>query len=283
LLYTRTHLKNVFWRNIFVGVSFQILDNQQVACGLKLSPAAILNQNPILEMGSNLDLDSNILGKGAAMIEKVIIMGAAGRDFHNFNVYFKDNQRYHVIAFTAAQIPDIAGRLYPPELAGKLYPDGIPIHPENELADLIRQHNVDLVAFSYSDVPHVEVMHKASLAMAEGADFILIGAPYTMLKSKKRVVAVCAVRTGCGKSQTTRKVCEIIKGMGEKTVVVRHPMPYGDLRNQVVQRYSEYEDFKKHRCTIEEREEFVCRDRLRQNLSASGKRSRCHHLGRGEQ
>jgi predicted GTPase len=151
------------------------------------------------------------------MIEKVIIMGAAGRDFHNFNVYFKDNQRYHVIAFTAAQIPDIAGRLYPPELAGKLYPDGIPIHPENKLAELIRKYTVDLVAFSYSDVPHVEVMHKASLAMAEGADFILIGATYTMLKSKRKIVAVCAVRTGCGKSQTTRKVCEIIKGMGKKT------------------------------------------------------------------
>ncbi len=190
------------------------------------------------------------------MIEKVIIMGAAGRDFHNFNVYFKDNPRYNVFAFTAAQIPDIAGRLYPPELAGKSYPEGIPIYPEDELAELIRKHKVDLVAFSYSDVPHVDVMHKASLAMAEGADFILIGAPYTMLKSKKTVVAVCAVRTGCGKSQTTRKVCEIIKGMGKKVVVVRHPMPYGDLRKQIVQRYSAYEDFEKNQCTIEEREEY---------------------------
>ncbi|MCK5206063.1 MAG: GTPase, partial [Desulfobacterales bacterium] len=190
------------------------------------------------------------------MIEKVIIMGAAGRDFHNFNVYFKDNNRYNVIAFTAAQIPDIAGRLYPPELAGKLYPEGIPIHPEADLAELIRKHEVDLVAFSYSDVPHVEVMHKASLAMAEGADFILIGAPYTMLKSKKQVVAVCAVRTGCGKSQTTRRVCEIVKGLGKKAVVVRHPMPYGDLRDQILQRYSTYEDFEKHQCTIEEREEY---------------------------
>ena len=190
------------------------------------------------------------------MIENVIIMGAAGRDFHNFNVYFKDNPRYNVIAFTAAQIPDIAGRLYPPELAGKSYPDGISIYPEDELAELIRKHKVDLVAFSYSDVPHVDVMHKASLAMAEGADFILIGAPYTMLKSKKTIVAVCAVRTGCGKSQTTRKVCEIIKAMGKKVVVVRHPMPYGDLRLQVVQRYSAYEDFEKHQCTIEEREEY---------------------------
>ena len=190
------------------------------------------------------------------MIEKVIIMGAAGRDFHNFNVYFKDNDRYNVIAFTAAQIPDIAGRLYPPELAGKRYPKGIPIHPEDELAELIRKHKVDLVAFSYSDVPHVEVMHKASLAMAEGADFILIGAPYTMLKSKKPVVAVCAVRTGCGKSQTTRRVCEIVKGLGKKAVVVRHPMPYGDLRNQILQRYSTYEDFDTNQCTIEEREEY---------------------------
>jgi predicted GTPase len=190
------------------------------------------------------------------MIENVIIMGAAGRDFHNFNVYFKKNPRYRVVAFNAAQIPEIAGRLYPPEMAGKTYPEGIPIYPEDQLAELIRQHKVDLVAFSYSDVPHVDVMHKASLAMAEGADFILIGAPYTMLKSQKTIVAVCAVRTGCGKSQTTRKVCEIIKAMDKKVVVVRHPMPYGDLRKQVVQRYSAYEDFEKHQCTIEEREEY---------------------------
>jgi predicted GTPase len=194
--------------------------------------------------------------KGGDMVEKVVIMGAAGRDFHNFNVYFKDNERYVVVAFTAAQIPDIAGRLYPPELAGDRYPQGIPIYPEDNLAELIRKDKVDLVAFSYSDVPHVEVMHKASLAMAEGADFILIGAPYTMLKSQKTIVAVCAVRTGCGKSQTTRKVCEIIKKIGKKAVVVRHPMPYGDLRNQIVQRYSSYDDFEKNQCTIEEREEY---------------------------
>ena len=190
------------------------------------------------------------------MIEKVIIMGAAGRDFHNFNVYFKDNPHYRVIAFTAAQIPDIGGRLFPPELAGKFYNEGIPIYPEYHLADLIKRHNVDLVAFSYSDVPHTEVMHKASVVMAEGADFILIGATYTMLRSRKTVVAVCAVRTGCGKSQTTRKVCEIIKSMGKKVVVVRHPMPYGDLKTQVVQRFSAYEDFERHQCTIEEREEY---------------------------
>jgi predicted GTPase len=190
------------------------------------------------------------------MIEKVIIMGAAGRDFHNFNVYFKDNAHYRVIAFTAAQIPDIEKRLFPAELSGKFYQQGIPIYPEDHLADLIRDHNVDLVAFSYSDVPHAEVMHKASLVMAEGADFILIGATYTMLKSRKKVVAVCAVRTGCGKSQTTRKVCEIVKKMGKKVVVIRHPMPYGDLKAQVVQRFSSYEDFEKHQCTIEEREEY---------------------------
>ena len=190
------------------------------------------------------------------MVEKVIIMGAAGRDFHNFNVYFRDKSRYNVIGFTAAQIPTIEGRLYPPELAGELYPEGIPIHPEAQLAELIQKHEVDLVVFSYSDVPHVEVMHKASIAMAQGADFIFIGASYTMLKSEKQVVAICAVRTGCGKSQTTRKVCTILKELNKKVVVVRHPMPYGDLRTQTVQRFSSYEDFEKNRCTIEEREEY---------------------------
>ena len=190
------------------------------------------------------------------MVEKVIIMGAAGRDFHNFNVYFRDNPRYQVVAFTAAQIPRIEGRLYPAELCGKLYPQGIPIYPEAKLADLIRQNKVDLIAFSYSDVPHVDVMHKASIAMAEGADFMLIGATYTMLRSRKPVVAVCAVRTGCGKSQTTRKVCDIIGKLQKRVVVVRHPMPYGDLRAQVVQRFSSYDDFEKHQCTIEEREEY---------------------------
>jgi len=190
------------------------------------------------------------------MIENVIIMGAAGRDFHNFNIYFKDNLRYRVVAFTAAQIPDIEGRRYPSELAGRQYPDGIPIFPEGQIVDLIRSHRVDLVAFSYSDVPHLEVMHKASLVMAEGADFTLIGATYTMLKSEKPVVAVCAVRTGCGKSPTTRKVCDVLQGAGKQTVVVRHPMPYGDLRQQAVQRFSRYEDFEIHQCTIEEREEY---------------------------
>ena len=190
------------------------------------------------------------------MVEKVIIMGAAGRDFHNFNIYFRGNRRYKVIGFTAAQIPDIEGRLYPPELTGELYPEGITIYSEDQLSNLIKKHKVDLVAFSYSDIPHVEVMHKASLAMAGGADFILIGATYTMLRSEKPVVAVCAVRTGCGKSQTTRHVCNIIKKTGKKVVAIRHPMPYGDLTKQVVQRFASYEDFEKHSCTIEEREEY---------------------------
>jgi len=190
------------------------------------------------------------------MVEKVIIMGAAGRDFHNFNVYFKDNPRYKVIAFTAAQIPDIEQRRYPAELSGSLYSQGVPIYPESHLAGLIREHRIDLVAFSYSDVPHIELMHKASIAMAEGADFIIIGASYTMLEAEKPVVAVCAVRTGCGKSQTTRKVCSILRKLDKQVVVVRHPMPYGDLRSQEVQRFSTYDDFEKNLCTIEEREEY---------------------------
>ena len=190
------------------------------------------------------------------MVEKVIIMGAAGRDFHNFNVYFRDNERYRVIGFTATQIPDIEGRLYPPELAGELYPEGLPIYPEEQLTELIRKHKIDLVAFSYSDVPHTEVMHKASIAMAGGADFILIGATYTMLRSEKPIISVCAIRTGCGKSQTTRQVCRIMQKIGKKVVAVRHPMPYGDLTREVVQRFSTYEDFDIHNCTIEEREEY---------------------------
>jgi len=194
--------------------------------------------------------------ESGAMVEKVVIMGAAGRDFHNFNVYFRGNPRYRVVAFTAAQIPDIDGRRYPAELAGDGYPDGIAIYPEAQLASLIRDQRIDLVAFSYSDVPHASVMHKASLAMAEGADFILIGATYTMLRAVKPVISVCAVRTGCGKSQTTRKVCGLLRAAGQRVVAVRHPMPYGDLTRQIVQRYSRYEDFAAHQCTIEEREEF---------------------------
>jgi predicted GTPase len=190
------------------------------------------------------------------MVENVIIMGAAGRDFHNFNVYFKDNKRYNVVCFTATQIPDIDGRLYPSELAGSMYPDGIPIESDEKLMDLIREHKVDLVAFSYSDISHNEVMHKASQATAAGADFIIIGASYTMLKSSKKVVSVCAVRTGCGKSQTSRHIVRVLKDEGKRVVAVRHPMPYGDLTKQVVQRFAAYEDFGKHGCTIEEREEY---------------------------
>lgn len=190
------------------------------------------------------------------MIEKVIIMGAAGRDFHNFNVYFRNNPRYRVVAFTATQIPDIEGRRYPAQLAGDDYPEGIPIYGEEDLVRLIRKYEVDLVAFSYSDIPHVALMHKASAAMAAGADFILIGATYTMLRSVKPIVAVCAVRTGCGKSQTTRHVSTIFQKQGKHVVVVRHPMPYGDLTRQTVQRFSSYDDFEKHNCTIEEREEY---------------------------
>ena len=190
------------------------------------------------------------------MVEKVIIMGAAGRDFHNFNVYFRDNERYRVVCFTATQIPDIDGRRYPAELAGKLYPDGIPIVSDKNLRELILENQVDLVAFSYSDVPHLEVMHKASIATAAGADFVIIGASYTMLESSRKVVSVCAVRTGCGKSQTSREVVRILQKMGKKVVSVRHPMPYGDLTKQVVQRFATYEDMDKYDCTIEEREEY---------------------------
>jgi len=190
------------------------------------------------------------------MIEKVIIMGAAGRDFHNFNVYFRDNERYRVICFTATQIPDIDGRQYPAELAGKLYPDGIPIVSDEKLKDLIVENKVDLVAFSYSDVQHLEVMHKASIVTAAGADFVIIGASYTMLESTRKVVSVCAVRTGCGKSQTSREVVRILQKMGKKVVSVRHPMPYGDLTKQVVQRFATYEDMDRYDCTIEEREEY---------------------------
>ncbi len=183
-------------------------------------------------------------------------MGAAGRDFHNFNVCFRDNPEFEVIAFTAAQIPKIAGRQYPPSLAGKLYPRGIPIEPEEKLVSLIQSHGIDEVIFSYSDVSHEYVMHKASLVNAAGAQFTLLGARQTMLRSKKPVVAVCAVRTGSGKSPASRKVCEILGRMGKKVVVIRHPMPYGDLERQRLQRFVSYNDFQKHDCTIEEMEEY---------------------------
>lgn len=187
---------------------------------------------------------------------KVIIMGAAGRDFHNFNVYFRDNSNYEVVAFTATQIPDIAGRKYPAELSGPLYPEGIPIYPEEELPDLIRGKQIDQVILAYSDLPHQYVMDKASIVLAHGADFRLMGPKSTMLKSNLPVVSICAVRTGSGKSQTTRKVTDILKKKGYKIAVIRHPMPYGDLREQIWQRYENYADLDRYNCTIEEREEY---------------------------
>ena len=188
--------------------------------------------------------------------QRVIIMGAAGRDFHNFNAYFRDNADYEVVAFTAAQIPNIEDRRYPPELAGELYPDGVPIHPESELTDLIREQDIDQVVFAYSDVSHEYVMHKASEVLAAGADFRLMGADTTMLESDKPLISVCAVRTGSGKSQTTRYICDLLQDMGKQVVVIRHPMPYGNLAAQAVQRFATYEDLDRHDCTIEEREEY---------------------------
>jgi predicted GTPase len=187
---------------------------------------------------------------------KTLIMGAAGRDFHNFNTFFRGNKDYEVVAFTATQIPDIDDRRYPAALAGDLYPAGIPIHPEEELAELIEKHSVQQVVFAYSDVPHEYVMHKASTVNALGADFILMGSARTQVKSTKPVVSVCAVRTGSGKSQTTRRVSLILRGMGYKVAAIRHPMPYGDLVKQEVQRFATYADLDKHECTIEEREEY---------------------------
>jgi len=190
------------------------------------------------------------------MRKKVIIMGAAGRDFHNFNTYFRNNDSYEVVAFTATQIPNIDGRKYPASLAGELYPQGIPIYDEKDLVSLIKEHGVNQVVFAYSDVSHNTVMAKASTALAAGADFRLMGPDATMLKSTAPIVAVCAVRTGVGKSQTTRRVAELLKKLGKKIVVVRHPMPYGDLEKQICQRFASYEDLEKHNCTIEEREEY---------------------------
>jgi len=187
---------------------------------------------------------------------RMLIMGAAGRDFHNFNTVYRDNDKYDVICFTATQIPDIADRRYPAPLAGKLYPDGIPIHHERDLTRLIDDEKIDEVIFAYSDVSHENVMHKASAVLAAGASFKFIGAAATMLKSSKPVVAICAVRTGSGKSQTTRRVAQILKSMGKKLVTVRHPMPYGDLAKQAVQRFGSFEDLDRHECTIEEREEY---------------------------
>ncbi len=190
------------------------------------------------------------------MKKNVIIIGAAGRDFHNFNTFYRDNELFNVVAFTAAQIPDIDGRKYPAKLAGKLYPDGIPIYAESELPELIKKHNVDICNFAYSDVPYARVMNISSIVNAAGADFVLHGWKETMVKSTKPVIAVCATRTGCGKSQTSRRIIEILMAKGLKVVAVRHPMPYGDLVEQKVQRFATIEDLAKHKCTIEEMEEY---------------------------
>lgn len=187
---------------------------------------------------------------------RTIIMGAAGRDFHNFNTFYRDNEKYEVVAFTATQIPNIEGRKYPTELAGKLYPDGIKIYPESELPELIKKFDVDEVVFAYSDVPYDYVMHKSAMVNALGADFRLMGTKETQVKSTKPVIAICAVRTGSGKSQTSRRVAEILQQLGYKVAAIRHPMPYGNLVKQKVQRFATYEDLDIHECTIEEREEY---------------------------
>jgi predicted GTPase len=187
---------------------------------------------------------------------KVLIVGAAGRDFHNFNVAYRGRAAFEVVAFTATQIPNIDGRVYPAELAGELYPDGIPIRPEAELGDLVREHAIDEVVFSYSDVTHEHVMHVASRALAAGASFKLLSPHETALASAKPVVAICAVRTGSGKSQTTRRIAALLRQSGKRVAVLRHPMPYGDLTKQAVQRFERYEDLDAADCTIEEREEY---------------------------
>ena len=187
---------------------------------------------------------------------KIIIMGAAGRDFHNFNVHYRQNKNYHVVAFTATQIPNINDRKYPAELAGEFYPNGIPIHAEAELINLIKKHDVQEVVFSYSDVPYDYVMSRSAMVNAVGADFKLLGPGQTMLKSTKPVVAVCAVRTGSGKSQTTRRISQLLRAAGKRVAAVRHPMPYGDLVAQKVQKFARLEDLDHHKCTIEEREEY---------------------------
>ncbi len=185
-----------------------------------------------------------------------VIIGAAGRDFHNFNTFFRENEQYNVVAFTAAQIPDIDGRMYPSELAGRLYPNGIPIYQEQDLPSLIKDLKVDDCVFSYSDVPYLRVMAMSALVNANGANFMLLGPKDTMIKSTKPVIAVVATRTGCGKSQTSRKVVEYLMAKGLKVVAVRHPMPYGNLVEQKVQRFAKVEDLKKHKCTVEEMEEY---------------------------
>ncbi len=187
---------------------------------------------------------------------RTLIMGAAGRDFHNFNVFFRENAAYQIVAFTATQIPNIEGRRYPPELSGAAYPGGIPIYAEEELIRLVKEENIDQVIFAYSDVPHEYVMHQASKVLVAGADFRLMGLGTTRIKSSKPVVSIGAVRTGAGKSQTTRRVSLIMKSLGLKVAIIRHPMPYGDLSKQIVQRYETYADLDTHDTTIEEREEY---------------------------
>ncbi|MDF1500168.1 MAG: cyclic 2,3-diphosphoglycerate synthase [Anaerolineales bacterium] len=188
--------------------------------------------------------------------KRVLILGAAGRDFHNFNVYFHGKEEFEVVAFTATQIPNIEGRQYPPSLAGDLYPEGIPIYPEDELEMLIKEQKIDQAVFAYSDVPHEYVMHIASRVLASGADFRLMGLHSTQLKSSRPVVSVCAARTGSGKSQTSRYIAGKLIEMGHRVAVIRHPMPYGDLEKQAVQRFESYADLDRHECTIEEREEY---------------------------
>jgi predicted GTPase len=183
-------------------------------------------------------------------------MGAAGRDFHNFNVYFRDNPDYEVVAFTATQIPNIEGRLYPPALSGSRYPKGIPIYPESDLQELVRKEKIDQVVFAYSDVPHEYVMHIAERVLVYGADFRLMGMGTTRLKAEKPVISIGAARTGSGKSQTSRYIADLLTGMGYSVAAIRHPMPYGDLEKQAVQRFASYEDLEIHECTIEEREEY---------------------------
>ena len=190
------------------------------------------------------------------MKKNVIIIGAAGRDFHNFNMYFRDNKDYQVVAYTAAQIPDIDGRKYPVELAGSLYPDGIPIYAEEELPELIKKFDVQDCVFSYSDVPYKKVMEVSAIVNSAGANFVLLGPNDTMAKSTKPVISVCATRTGCGKSQTSRRVIELLMEKGLRVVAIRHPMPYGDLVIQKVQRFATVDDLAKHKCTIEEMEEY---------------------------
>lgn len=190
------------------------------------------------------------------MKKRVAIMGAAGRDFHNFNVYFRDNPEYEVVVFTATQIPDIEGRVYPPELAGDLYSQGIPIEPEDDLERLIVERKIDMVVFAYSDVSNQHVMERSAVVNAAGADFLLMGTASTMIEPQKPLISITATRTGSGKSQTTRRVCNILKERGRKLVVIRHPMPYGDLVKQVWQRFETYADLDRYECTIEEREEY---------------------------